>query len=42
CSALYVYKGLHFTAVLYAVYAIISIFGYLKWKKLMQNEEQSI
>ena len=42
CSALYVYKGLHFTAALYAVYAIISIFGYLKWKKLMQNEEQSI
>ena len=32
CSALYVYKGLYFTAVLYAVYAIISIFGYLKWK----------
>jgi nicotinamide mononucleotide transporter len=38
CSALYIYKGLHFTAVLYAVYAIIAIFGYFKWKKLMQNE----
>ena len=37
-SALYVYKGLHFTAILYAVYAIIAIFGYFKWKKLMQNE----
>ena len=33
-SALYVYKGLHFTAILYAVYAIIAIFGYFKWKKL--------
>jgi nicotinamide mononucleotide transporter len=37
-SALYMYKGLYFTAVLYAVYAIIAIFGYFKWKKLMQNE----
>ena len=37
-SALYVYKGLHFTAILYTVYAIIAIFGYFKWKKLMQNE----
>ena len=42
CSALYIYKGLHFTAILYAVYAIIAIFGYFKWKKLMQNEEQDI
>ena len=39
CSALYTYKGLYFTAALYAVYAIIAIFGYFKWKKLMQNEE---
>ena len=37
-SALYIYKGLHFTAILYAVYAIIAIFGYFKWKRLMQNE----
>lgn len=38
CSTLYIYKGLYFTAALYAVYAIIAIFGYFKWKKLMQNE----
>ena len=38
CSALYIYKGLYFTAVLYAVYAIIAIFGYFKWKKMMQDE----
>lgn len=37
-SALYTYKGLYFTAILYAVYAVIAIFGYFKWKKLMQNE----
>ena len=38
-SALYAYKELYFTAILYAVYAIIAIFGYLKWKKLMQDEK---
>ena len=34
-SALYIYKGLYFTAALYAVYAIIAIFGYFKWKRMM-------
>ena len=37
-SALYVYKELYFTAALYAVYAIIAIFGYRKWKRMMQHE----
>ena len=37
-SALYIYKELYFTAALYAVYAIIAIFGYSKWKKMMQHE----
>ena len=37
-SALYLYKGLNFTAILYAVYAIISIFGYYKWKRMMNND----
>jgi nicotinamide mononucleotide transporter len=37
-SALYVYKGLYFTAALYAVYAIISIFGYYKWQRMMPKE----
>ncbi len=40
-SALYIYKGLYFTAILYAVYAIISIFGYRKWKMMMYNEQYS-
>ncbi len=35
CAALYAYKDLHFTAVLYAFYAIIAIFGYRKWKSLL-------
>ena len=37
-GALYVYKGLYFTAGLYLLYSIIAIFGYFKWKKMMQNE----
>ncbi len=37
-SGLYIYKELYFTAVLYLLYAIIAIFGYFKWKKIMQNE----
>ncbi len=35
CAVLYAYKDLHFTAVLYALYAIIAIFGYRKWKALL-------
>ena len=38
-SALYIYKGLYFTALLYAVYAIISIFGYRKWKQMLSYEK---
>lgn len=37
-SGLYIYKELYFTAVLYLLYAIIAIFGYFKWKKMMQYE----
>ena len=37
--ALYMYKELYFTAALYALYAIIAIFGYRKWKQLMNNEK---
>ena len=38
-SALYVYKELYFTAALYAVYAIIAIFGYRKWKQMINYED---
>ncbi|MBR4962634.1 MAG: nicotinamide mononucleotide transporter [Muribaculaceae bacterium] len=33
---LYLYKDLYYTSALYAVYAIIAIFGYYKWKSIMQ------
>ena len=36
-SALYIHKELYFTAVLYAVYAIIAIFGYYNWKRMIKN-----
>ncbi len=36
CTALYFYKSLYFTSCLYLFYAIIAIFGYKKWKSLMQ------
>lgn len=36
-AGLYIYKGLDFTAGLYALYTIIAIFGYFKWKKMMLN-----
>ena len=34
---LYSYKDLYFTAVLYGLYALIAVFGYLKWKQLMKS-----
>ena len=35
--ALYIYKDLHFSAALYALYAVVAVFGYIKWKKLMNE-----
>ena len=32
-AALYLYKGIPFTAVLYALYAVIAVAGYFKWKR---------
>ena len=34
---LYVWKGLYPTAILFAIYSIISVFGYFKWKRMMQH-----
>lgn len=36
-AGLYVYKGLDFTAGLYALYTIIAIFGFFKWKRMMEE-----
>jgi nicotinamide mononucleotide transporter len=32
---LYVYKEIPFTAALYGIYAVIALFGYIRWKKMM-------
>lgn len=37
-AGLYVYKGLDFTAGLYALYTIIAIFGFFKWKRMMEKD----
>lgn len=35
---LYLWKGLHTTSILFAIYSVISVFGYFKWKKMMLNQ----
>lgn len=37
CAVLYAYKGIPFKAGLYALYVVIAIMGYFKWKKLMKQ-----
>lgn len=32
---LYLWKGLYPTALLFAVYSVISVFGYFKWKRMV-------
>lgn len=39
CCGLYLYKELYFTAILYGVYSIIAVFGYMKWKRLVKLEQ---
>ena len=36
-AGLYIYKGLYPTAFLYIVYAVISVAGYIRWKKSMEE-----
>ena len=38
-ATLYIDRGLYLTALLYAVYFIICIFGYLGWKKILKSYE---
>ncbi|MBP3331047.1 MAG: nicotinamide mononucleotide transporter [Tidjanibacter sp.] len=41
CVALYVYKGLYPTAGLYALYSAIAVVGYVKWLKLMKQQNET-
>ena len=37
-SALYFYKDIPFKASLYALYVVIAVFGYFKWRKMMTTD----
>lgn len=37
-SALYFYKGIYFTSVLYAVYTVVAIYGYKKWNLMEKTQ----
>lgn len=39
CCVLYAYKGIPFKAGLYGAYAVIAVFGYMKWKALSVGKE---
>ena len=36
-AILYIYKGIYFFAALYALYTLIAIYGYFKWKQIMMR-----
>lgn len=36
--ALYIYKGLYPTVILYVVYTAMAVYGYLEWKKTMNGK----
>ncbi|MEG1897959.1 MAG: nicotinamide riboside transporter PnuC, partial [Mucinivorans sp.] len=38
CAVLYLQKDLAPTGWLYALYTIIAIFGYYKWRKMMRDD----
>lgn len=35
---LYIYKGIPFTAGLYALYAVLAVGGYLRWRRMMRAQ----
>ena len=37
-TGIYFYKGIYFYGILYLVYIILAVLGYLNWKKLYQNQ----
>jgi len=39
---LYVYKGLHLTAVLYAIFAGLSVAGLINWRRLLRIQAHAV
>ena len=40
-AGLYVFKDIHFYAALYAVYAVVAVFGYFEWKRQIQGQNHT-
>ncbi len=38
CVGLYIYKGIYFTAGLYALYTILAVYGYFMWKEKIKSD----
>lgn len=41
CVYLYFFKDRQFYAVLYGIYTVIAVLGYMKWRKLMKKEHEN-
>ncbi|MCF0197273.1 MAG: nicotinamide mononucleotide transporter, partial [Bacteroidaceae bacterium] len=39
CVALYAYKALYATSLLYALYTVIAVAGYYKWRRMLQSSK---
>jgi len=39
---LYIYKGLYPTVILFAVYTILAVLGYIEWKKAIQKQSKKL
>ena len=41
CTFLYIQKGIPFKAMLYGLYVVIAVFGYIKWRRMMQASKET-
>ena len=39
-TGIYMYKGIYFYSILYGVYIVMAIFGYLAWKKTLNHQQK--
>ena len=38
---LYIYKGIPITALLYTLYCVLAVLGYLRWRKMANHQSQA-
>ncbi|MBO4827255.1 MAG: nicotinamide mononucleotide transporter [Prevotella sp.] len=41
CTVLYIQKGIPFKACLYGLYVVIAVMGWMKWKRMMNEQKTS-